>query len=149
MVLTPPPDDDEPMEAEQEEEEEEGAGQFELLPMFESIAPLRVETAAGKTVHFRRRAKPRPKPIPVSPLAPVFVLSRRSGADIVRSARGRAVLDPVESIYSRSRCTSSWQRWKSSKRSKRPSGMVSLPLAFMFMSAHRQRADRVQDSKSL
>ena len=45
--------------------------QLELLPMFESIAPLRVETAAGKTVIFKRRAKPRPKPIPVRPPPPL------------------------------------------------------------------------------
>jgi hypothetical protein len=34
----------------------------------EVIAPLRVETASGKKVIFRRRAKPVPKPIPVSSL---------------------------------------------------------------------------------
>jgi len=54
---TPPPDDDEP--------------QLKMLPDFaasiESIAPLRVETASGKKVIFRRRAKPVPKAIPVSP----------------------------------------------------------------------------------
>jgi hypothetical protein len=40
-----------------------------MLPDFaasiESIAPLRVETASGKKVIFRRRAKPVPKAIPV------------------------------------------------------------------------------------
>lgn len=53
--------------------EMEAAAPLELLPMFESIAPLRVETAAGKTVIFKRRAKPRPKPIPVRP-PPTFSL---------------------------------------------------------------------------
>jgi hypothetical protein len=43
-----------------------------MLPDFaasiESIAPLRVETASGKKVIFRRRAKPVPKAIPVGSL---------------------------------------------------------------------------------
>lgn len=54
---TPPPD------------EEMDEPQLKMLPDFaasiESIAPLRVETASGKKVIFRRRAKPVPKAIPV------------------------------------------------------------------------------------
>lgn len=61
VYLTPPPEDhsDQPP-------------QLEMLPVFASsleiIAPLRVETASGKKVIFRRRAKPVPKPIPVCPV---------------------------------------------------------------------------------
>lgn len=65
--MTPPPDVPDQNAEGEEDIEMESAPQFELLPMFESIAPLRVETAAGKSVIFKRRAKPRPKPIPVRP----------------------------------------------------------------------------------
>lgn len=62
--LTPPPDDE---------------PRLQMLPDFaasiESIAPLRVETASGKKVIFRRRAKPVPKAIPVCPL-PVMTLMK-------------------------------------------------------------------------
>jgi hypothetical protein len=40
----------------------------------EVIAPLRVETASGKKVIFRRRAKPVPKPIPVSPIRGLVIV---------------------------------------------------------------------------
>jgi len=58
VYLTPPP-----------ENRSDHTPQLEMLPAFASslevIAPLRVETASGKKVIFRRRAKPVPKPIPV------------------------------------------------------------------------------------
>ena len=82
LVLTPPPDvADQDQEGEDDVEMEMDAGpQLELLPMFESIAPLRVETAAGKTVIFKRRAKPRPKPIPVRP--PPTILQIQDAMDM-------------------------------------------------------------------
>jgi hypothetical protein len=60
-----------------------------MLPDFaasiESIAPLRVETASGKKVIFRRRAKPVPKAIPVCP--PTYTLSEGL-ADCQRDGKG-------------------------------------------------------------
>jgi hypothetical protein len=68
--LAQPPDDMKGMDVDSNTNGGDGP-QLELLPIFASslqtIAPLRVETASGKTVIFKRRAKPVPKPIPVSP----------------------------------------------------------------------------------
>lgn len=93
--MTPPPDlaeqyatatngpPDETMESESEL-------RFELLPMFESIAPLLVETSSGRTVVFKRRAKPRPKPIPVSTNRGCFscVRARRADVECQREGKG-------------------------------------------------------------
>lgn len=65
VILTPPPEIVPTADSRVTETLAEPSDQFELLPMFESIAPLRVETASGRTVIFKRRAKPRPKPLPV------------------------------------------------------------------------------------